>query len=126
MITVTNSIVLASTEGEGRTFTALLNLALSGNYGTAASHGDTLSFQNVNNPLLPSSQPPISCFIYEQQAPGTAPAFYQATYQPGTTRDAGTVGFSLAGVETPVAGAAYAGAILTTSWVCLVTFPLFM
>jgi hypothetical protein len=128
MITVTNAVVLASTEGEGRTFTALLSLALSGNYGTAASHGDTLSFASVNNPLLPSSQPPLCCFIYEQQAAGTAPSFYQATYNPGTTRDNGSVGFSTGGVETPAAGAAYSGSapILATSWYALVTFPLFM
>jgi hypothetical protein len=117
---------LGNPDGDGRLFTVLLALALSGNYGTAASHGDTLNFGTVNNPDLPSSQVPFACWVFEQQMAGTAPSFYQGTYNAGATRDTGSVSFSLAGVETPAAGAAYAGAILATSWFAEVQFPLFM
>ena len=113
-------------DGDGRQFIVLLSLALSGNYGTAASHGDTLSFASVNNPDLPSSQIPIYVWVFEQQVAGTAPSFYQGTYNAGTTRDNGSISFSLGGTETPTAGAAYSGAILTTNWYAECAFPLFV
>lgn len=109
-----------------RTVTVLLALALSGNYGTGSSHGDTLSFATLNNPLIPSDQIPINVLIFEQQVAGTAPSFYQGTYNAGTTRDTGSVSFSLAGVETPTAGNPYSGAILQTNWFALATFPAFV
>lgn len=132
-ITATNALTNAAgatlygaTDGDGRTFWVILALALSGNYGTAGSHGDTLSFATVNNPLIASDQVPLTGWVYEQQMAGTVPSFYAGTYNAGTTRDNGSVSFSLGGVETPAAGAAYSGAILATSWYAQFQFPLFV
>jgi hypothetical protein len=113
-------------DGDGRTFSVLLALALSGNYGTAGSHGDVFSFASINNPELPSSQIPQVVWVFEQQVAGAAPSFYQGTYNSGGTRDTGSISFSLGGVETPAAGAAYSGAILTTNWFAQVVFPMFV
>jgi hypothetical protein len=96
-------------------------LTLSGNYGGAASHGDTLSFANIFGLL--SQRPPLKVEIYEQPAAGVAPSFYSAVFQLGTTIANGAVNFSLAGTEY-TQGTAYAGAIATAVWKFRAWFPL--
>jgi hypothetical protein len=95
-------------------------LTLSGNYGTGTSHGDTLSFANI--PGLLSQTVPLRVEIYEQPAAGTAPSFYSAIFQPGSTIANGAVNFSLAGTEY-TEGSAYSGAIASAVWKFRAWFP---
>jgi len=94
-------------------------LTLSGNYGTGSSHGDTLSFASGS---ILSNSVPNRVEIYEQPAAGTAPSFYSAIFQPGTTIANGAVNFSLAGTEY-TQGTAYSGAIATAVWKFRAWFP---
>ena len=99
-------------------------LTLSGNYGTSGSHGDTLSFANIQGILTQSS--PIHVEVYEQPAPGVAPSFYAAVFQKkasGATIANGAVNFNLAGTEY-TQGSAYSGAIATAVWKFKAWFPL--
>jgi hypothetical protein len=94
-------------------------ITLSGNYGTSTSHGDTLSFSNAS---ILSNSVPNRVEIYEQPAAGTAPSFYTAVYQPGSTIANGAVNFSLAGTEYTEASA-YSGAIASAVWKFRAWFP---
>ena len=58
-------------------------LTLSGNYGGAATHGDTLSFASLDQ--IKSDSLPTMVDIYEAPAAGTAPNGYIFGYCPGTT-----------------------------------------
>jgi len=98
-------------------------LTLSGNYGTGSSHGDTVSFASLYG--IQSHSTPLRVFIYEQPPAGTAPSFYSAVYQKGTTIANGAVNFSLAGTEY-TQGSAYAGAISTATWVFEAVFSTFV
>jgi hypothetical protein len=122
-ITPTKSNVLGNPTTDERTVAILLALALSGNYGGAATHGDTLSFSLLSE--IASDQVPFSVLIFEAPPAGTAPSFYTGIYCPGTTRDNGVVNFSLAGTEF-TQGNAYSGALSTAVFFALVTFPAFV
>ena len=95
-------------------------IALSGNYGGGATHGDTL---NLAIPGVSSNSVPTRVEIYEQPSAGTAPSFYTGVYQKGTTIANGAVNFSLAGVEY-AEGTAYAGALAAAVWKFRAWFPL--
>jgi hypothetical protein len=60
-------------------------IVLSGNYGTANSHGDTLNLQQLQD-AVKSSQLPTQVEIYEAPPAGTAPSFYQFVFCPGTSQ----------------------------------------
>ena len=98
-------------------------VTLSGNYGSASSHGDTLSFASVYG--IQSRSVPLRVSIYEQPATGTAPSFYEAVYQQGTTIANGAVNFSKAGTEYSE-GSAYTGAIASAVWKFEAVFPTFV
>ena len=98
-------------------------LTLSGNYGGASTHCDTVSFANVYG--IQSRSVPGRVFIYEQPAAGTAPSFYSAVYQKGTTIANGAVNFSLAGSDYTEASA-YSGAIASAVWKFEAIFPCFL
>ena len=98
-------------------------VTLSGNYGTGSSHGDTLSFAKIYG--IQSTSVPLRVFIYEQPPAGTAPSFYSAVYQKGTTIANGAVNFSLAGTEY-TEGSAYSGAIATAVWKFEAVFSTFV
>jgi hypothetical protein len=98
-------------------------LTLSGNYGTNSSHGDTLSFAGIFG--IQSRSVPLRVLIYEAPPAGTAPSFYSAVFQPGTTNANGAVNFSLAGTEY-TEGNAYSGAISTAIWKFEAVFPVFV
>lgn len=95
-------------------------LVLSGNYGGAATHGDTLSFANISGLL--SQTVPLAVEIYEQPAAGVAPSFYSAIFQPGSTIANGAVNFSLNGVEF-TQGNAYSGVLAAAVWKFRAWFP---
>jgi hypothetical protein len=98
-------------------------ITLSGNYGGAATHGDTLDFGKVYG--IQSQSVPIRVFVYQQPASGTAPGNCTATFCPGTTIHNGVISFANAGTEL-TQGAAYAGAASTATWVVEAVFPAFV
>jgi hypothetical protein len=96
-------------------------LALSGNYGGGATHGDTLSFANIFGLL--SQKVPLTVKIYEQPPAGTAPSFLNAVFCPGTTIANGVVSFSSTFGTEYTQGSAYSGAIATAVWKFRAWFP---
>lgn len=64
-------------------------LTLTGNYGGAATHGDTISWSGLD--LVKATLPPRRMEIFESNPAGTAPYGYSYQYSPGTSRDTGVV-----------------------------------
>ena len=95
-------------------------ITLSGNYGTASSHGDTLDFGKVYG--LQSQSVPLRVFVYQQPASGTAPGNCSAVFCPGSTIHNGVVSFANAGTEL-TEGSAYSGAAASAVWVVEAVFP---
>jgi len=98
-------------------------ITLSGNYGGAATHGDTLSFANVYG--LQSNAIPSRVFVFQQPAAGVAPGNCSAIYCPGTTKNNGVISFANAGTEL-TQGAAYSGATATAVWIVEAYFPVYL
>ena len=65
-------------------------LTLSGNYGTASSHGDPVDFTKVNPPFSFGDQAPADWSIKELLVQGTAPFGFMYNYLPGPTLAAPT------------------------------------
>jgi hypothetical protein len=85
-------------------------VALTGNYGGASTHGDTLNLQQLGD-LLKSSQLPLRVVVWEDPPAGTAPSFYQFVYCPGTTQTNGVLSIGSNLVEYTEASA-YSAALL--------------
>ena len=100
-------------EGES-CFYVTFTFVLTGNYGTGASHGDTLNFNTLP---IPSSSIPFWVDIFEMPTAGTAPNGYVFGYASGTvapTRDSGVMTiFNNLGEYTP--GSAYSAGLLGAS-----------
>jgi hypothetical protein len=60
-------------------------IVLTANYGGAATHGDTLNLQQLQD-LAKSSQLPTQVEIWEAPPAGTTPTGYVFTFCPGTTQ----------------------------------------
>ena len=60
-------------------------IALTGNYGGANTHGDTLNLQQLQA-LAQSSQLPTKVEIWEAPPAGTAPTGFEFVFCPGTTQ----------------------------------------
>lgn len=73
----------------GAEIIADFTLTLSGNYGTASSHGDPLSFA-ISLPISLGNQAPTRVEVFEAPVAGTAALGYQYVYQPGPTLAAPT------------------------------------
>ena len=73
-------------------------IALTGNYGGATTHGDTLDLTQFKD-LLKSSQLPTKVEVWEDPPAGTAPSFAQFVFCPGTTQANGVLSIALAGTE---------------------------
>jgi hypothetical protein len=97
------------------------NLTLSGNYGGASTHGDTMSFA-LPGVLTGAGTVPLRVEVYQQPPSGTAPGNCSAVYCPGTTRDNGVVSFANAGTELTEASA-YTGDASTAVWKFRAYFP---
>jgi|ERR1700722_1749601 len=95
-------------------------ITLSGNYGGASTHGDTIDFGKVYG--IQSQSVPIRVFVYQQPAAGTAPGNCTATFCPGTTIHNGVISFANAGTEL-TGGSAYTGAAAAAVWVVEAVFP---
>jgi hypothetical protein len=65
------------------------SLALTGNYGGAATHGDTMSL--AGNDSIKSSSVPTRVEIFETPPAGTAASGYVFNFCPGTTQANGVV-----------------------------------
>lgn len=80
-------------------------LTLSGNYGGASTHGDTVDFAQFDQ--IKSSQPPAWVEIKEDQGAGNAPLGYKFNYATGTTQGNGV----LQVIGTPASGGAEVGGV---------------
>ena len=90
------------------------SIALTGNYGGASTHGDTLDLTQLGD-LLKSSQLPTQVEIWEAPSAGTAPTFYQFVFCPGTTQKNGvlSIGSNLTEyTEASAYSAALLGAVI--------------
>ena len=123
-ITATKLAVLGNPSTDQDQIRILLLLTLSGNYGGAATHGDTLSFSGIDE--VKSGQVPNRVEIFESPAAGTAPAGYQMIYCPGTTRDNGVVYFGAYGGAEYAEGTAYDAGHLAAVIYALAVFPAFV
>ena len=86
-------------------------LTLTGNYGGAATHGDTMSLAG----LASSDYAPKSVQIYQEPTSGVAPAIYCFLYGRGTTQANGVlIVTDFAGVEI-TQGSAYPAALTSTT-----------
>ncbi len=65
-------------------------ITLTGNYGGAASHGDTLDFTAAASEFSIGGQAPTRVEVFERPVAGVAPTFYQYVYCPGPTLAAPT------------------------------------
>jgi len=82
-------------------------VVLTGNYGGASTHGDTLSLAG----LVSSDYPPKFCEVYQEPTSGNAPIIYCFIYGRGTTAANGVlIVTDFAGVEI-TQGAAYPAAL---------------
>lgn len=95
----------------GRELIAQGNIVLTGNYGGAATHGDTLNLQQLGD-LLKSSQLPQQVEIWEAPPAGTAPTGYIWTYCPGTTQLNGVLNIMSSPATEYPQGSAYNAALL--------------
>jgi hypothetical protein len=64
-------------------------ITLTGNYGGASTHGDTLSFAGFDQ--IKSNSVPELVQVFENPAAGTAPTGYLFTFCPGTTNANGVL-----------------------------------
>ncbi len=87
-------------------------LTLSGNYGGASTHGDTIDF--TGHDLIKSQQAPRKVEIYQEPTAGVAPVIYCFLYGRGTTMANGVlIVTDFAGVEI-TEGSAYPAALTNT------------
>jgi hypothetical protein len=93
---IANGISYTQTGGIGQSDATMgevivdVNITLSGNYGTASSHGDVLDFTAVHFPLSLGFQAPSNWEIKELIVAGVAPLGYLYNYCPGPTLAAPT------------------------------------
>lgn len=64
-------------------------ITLTDNYGGGATHGDTLSFLNLDQ--IKSENPPLRVEIFEAPAAGTSATGYSYSFSPGTGLDNGVL-----------------------------------
>ncbi len=98
-------------------------ITLSGVYGGASTHGDTIDFGKVYG--IQSQAVPIRVLVYQQPASGTAPGNCTATFCPGTTIHNGVISFANAGTEL-TGNSAYTGAAAAAVWMVEAVFPAFL
>lgn len=77
------------------------SIALSGNYGSGSSHGDTLSFLGFD--LIKSSYPPLRVEFFETPAAGASASGFVLQFNPGTTQGNGVLQvFTGAAAQSPL------------------------
>ncbi len=108
--TITQVTAPQNPDVTGRQIIADGTLVLTGTYGGAATHGDTLNLQQLSD-TLKSSQLPTKVEVWEDPPAGTAPSFAQFVFCPGTLQTNGVLSIALIGVEL-VEAAAYPASLL--------------
>ena len=77
------SITVTSVDNTQNSLVVFGTIALSGNYGGGATHGDTLSF--AGQELIKSFSVPLSVRIFEAPAAGASASGYVWSFSPGST-----------------------------------------
>lgn len=121
MITITQIIAPNVPDVTEREVFIDATAALSGDYGSSGSHGDTLNLTQLGDQLK-SSQLPVKVEVYEAPASGTAPSFAQFVFCPGTTQANGVVSIAVAGTEL-TGGDAYTNPVLSATLRIRAWFP---
>lgn len=98
------------------------SIALTGNYGGSATHGDTLSFAGTD--LIKSNSVPTVVDIYEAPPAGTAPNGYIFSFCPGTTMANGVMTI-LNNLTEYTQGSAYSTGLLAAVVRFWAEFPIF-
>lgn len=106
--TITPITAPQNPDATGRQIIVDGTVVLTGNYGSASSHGDTLNLQQLQD-LVKSSQLPTKVEVWEDPPAGTAPTFYQFVFCPGTTQLNGVLSIGSNLVEYTQASAYSAG-----------------
>jgi hypothetical protein len=104
-------------------------LALSGNYGGGATHGDTLSFAGFD--AIKSSSVPARVEIFEAPPAGTSATGYVYNFSPGTTQANGvmqvfTGGAAQSGLTELTQGSAYSAGAQAAALKFRAFFPSFV
>jgi len=105
--------VLSNPDTTARQVIAEGTIALTANYGGAATHGDTCDLTQLGD-AAKSSQLPTKVEIFEDPASGTEPTFYQFVYCPGTTQKNGVLSIGSNLTEYTQASAYSAGLLAAT------------
>lgn len=106
-------------------FVIKFTIALSANYGGAATHGDTLNFGAALGPNIPSNSVPDFVSIVEMPPAGTAPTGYLFGFAPGTTQDNGVLTI-WNNLTEYTEGSAYSAGLLAAVLVGRAEFPAFI
>jgi hypothetical protein len=93
-------------------------IALTGNYGGASTHGDTLSFLNQDS--IKSGSAPVQVRVFETPPAGTSASGFEFSFSPGSDQGNGVLqvfgSAATAGANTPgseyTQAAAYNAALL--------------
>ena len=93
MTTITPLQVLSNPDTTGRQVIAEGTVALTGNYGGGATHGDTLNLTQLGD-ALKTSNLPTQVEVWEAPPAGTNPTGYQFIFCPGTTLANGVLNIS--------------------------------
>ncbi len=111
--TITPLPVLSNPDTTGRQVIAEGTIALTGNYGGANTHGDTLNLIQLGD-ALKTSNLPTQVDVWEAPPAGTVPTGYQFIFCPGTTLLNGVLNISNNLTEYTEASAYSAGLLAAT------------
>jgi hypothetical protein len=117
----TLSTGLVQTDSTQATQIARGTIALAGNYGGGATHGDTLNLALYG---IQSNLPPLRVLIFETPPAGTAPTGYQLGYAPGTNPSNGQLTIMGGPATEYTEGSAYNAALLAAVLNFEAIFPL--
>ena len=101
---------------------ATATLTLTGNYGGAATHGDTIDFSSLG---IASDSVPDVVDIFEAPPAGTAPNGYIFTFCPGTTQKNGVLTI-VNNLTEYTQGSAYSAGLLGATIKIWAEFPAFI
>ncbi len=97
-----------NTDNTNNHFVVNFTVALTGNYGGGATHGDTLDLSKMP---VSSRGVPFWVELHERPPAGTAPTGYTYTYCPGTTQANGVLAITN-GTAEYTQGSAYSSGLL--------------
>jgi len=101
-----------------------LKFVLTGNYGGAATHGDTVNLSTVYG--IQSKSVPVHIDLYEAPPAGTATTGYIWTFCPGTNQTNGVLNIMSGVAAEYTQGSAYSAALLGVALYGEAWFPAFV